>query len=79
MSIEKKYWTISDIAKELKVPTSMLRHWEAAAPFLAPKKRYKKNGFRKYSNKERDLVHEFHRLVKVELFTLEGAKRFLLK
>ena len=36
--IEKKYFTIGEVAKELGVATSLIRFWETQFDFIKPKK-----------------------------------------
>lgn len=76
MEIEKKYWKISEIAKELGIATSAIRHYEQEIPELKPKKRYS-NGWRMYSKKERDLVHKAYNLVKIEEYKISRARKIL--
>lgn len=70
----KRYWTITEIAKELGIQSSAIRFWETEFPHIIPKGRYKVTKYRKYTDKERDAVHEVHRLLHIERYTIEGAK-----
>lgn len=46
----KKYYTIGEVAKELKVATSLIRFWETQFDFIRPKKNAKGN--RKYTQED---------------------------
>ncbi|MFT6882935.1 MAG: DNA-binding transcriptional MerR regulator, partial [Marinoscillum sp.] len=41
--IEKKYFTIGEVADELKVATSLIRFWEGEFDIIKPKKNRKGN------------------------------------
>ena len=75
----KRRYTISEIADELGVPTSTIRHWESVCPKLAPygwkTQKPGSSKARKYRPKDRERLHNFHNLVKVEGYTLKGAAR----
>lgn len=75
--IRKKYWTINEVARELKVMTCTIRYWESEFPQIIPKKRYKSSGWRQYSEKERNFVHRIHDLLHVQKYTIEGAKQII--
>lgn len=73
--IEKKYFTIGEVADALKVPTSMIRFWEKEFPQLKPRKT--DGGIRKYDAQDLELLKRIYQLVKVEGFTLAGAREKL--
>jgi len=75
--IEKRYFTIGEIAEELNIYTSTIRFWEKLLP-IKPKNTYK-NGARKYSREDFDKVRKAHDLIKVQRFTIEGARMRISK
>lgn len=74
-SIEKRYFTITEVAQELDVKPSMLRYWEKEFRQLNP--RTNSRGKRFYTRKDIDLIVEIHRLVKEKRFTIDGARKIL--
>ena len=75
--LKKLYWTIGEIAGELNVTTSTLRHWHSKIPQSEPKKRYKNGQGRMYSLKERKFMHRIYDLIKIQGYRIEGAIRVL--
>ena len=73
--IEKLYFTIGEVADQLKVAPSLIRFWEQSFPQLKPHKT--DGGTRKYSQKDIELLRKIYRLVKEEGFTLQGANERL--
>ena len=73
--IEKIYFSISEVAEMFDVNTSLLRFWEKEFQQLQPRKNSKGN--RMYSKKDIELFKKIHELVRVQGFTLEGAKNAL--
>jgi DNA-binding transcriptional MerR regulator len=73
--IEKIYFSISEVAEMFDVNASLLRFWEKEFPQLQPRKNGKGN--RMYSKKDIELFKKIHELVRVQGFTLEGAKNAL--
>ena len=73
--IEKIYFSISEVAEMFDVNASLLRFWEKEFPQLQPRKNSKGN--RMYSKKDIELFKKSHELVRVQGFTLEGAKNAL--
>lgn len=69
--IEKKYFTIGEVAKELGVATSLIRFWETQFDFISPKKN--KKGNRKYTQEDLKKLKLVYHLVKERGFTLQGA------
>jgi DNA-binding transcriptional MerR regulator len=76
--IEKKYFTIGEVAEQLGVATSLLRFWEQEFINLRPALKYK-NGSRKYTLEDVEKVNKIHYLVKVRGFTLAGARQELIR
>ena len=74
-SIEKRYFTITEVAQELDLKPSMLRYWEKEFRQLNP--RTNSRGKRFYTRKDIELISEIRRLVKEERFTIDGARKIL--
>jgi DNA-binding transcriptional MerR regulator len=73
--IQKRYFSISEVADLLDVNTSVLRFWERQFREIAPRKG--RNGRRLYSEKDVETLRIIHYLVKVRKFTLQGAREKL--
>jgi DNA-binding transcriptional MerR regulator len=76
-TIEKIYFSIGEVAEMFQVNTSLLRFWEKEFPQLHPRKNTRGN--RMYSKKDIELFTHIHELVRVQGFSLEGAKNALKK
>ncbi len=70
--IEKKYFTIGEVAKELGVATSLIRFWESQFDFIKPKKNSKGN--RKFTQDDLKKIKMVYHLVKEKGYTLQGAQ-----
>jgi DNA-binding transcriptional MerR regulator len=79
--IEKKYFTIGEVAEQLGVATSLLRFWEQEFPDYIKPGRYHKAGRknRKYTLDDIEDVKKIYYLVKTRGFTLAGARQELTK
>ena len=73
--ISKKYYNIGEVAKKINVKTSLIRFWENEFETLNPKKN--KKGLRKYTHKDITDLEKIYSLVKIQGYTLEGAKKSL--
>lgn len=73
--IERLFYNIGDVASILNVSTSLLRFWEKEFPMLKPRKTQKGN--RQYSAEEIELLKKIYMLVRVNGFTLDGARKAL--
>ncbi len=69
---EKFYYTIGEVAQRLDVNPSLLRFWETEFKGITPHKN--KKGNRLYTKKDLDLLIKIYELVKVQGYTLQGAK-----
>jgi len=69
--IEKKYFTIGEVAKDLGVATSLIRFWESQFDFISPKKNSKGN--RKFTQDDLKKLKIVYHLVKEKGYTLSGA------
>ena len=67
---------IGDLARELDEPAHVLRWWEHEFAQRGQVRRMV-GGWRCYPPETANLFREVHRLLRVEMFTTEGAKRQL--
>ena len=75
--IEKRYFTIGEVAEQFKVATSLIRFWESEFSILNPKKNRKGN--RQFTKQDIEKLTLIYHLVKERGFTLQGAKEMLKK
>lgn len=73
--IEKKYFTIGEVADQLKVATSLIRFWESEFDIIKPKKNRKGN--RQFTREDIKNVKLIYHLVKERGYTLQGARDFI--
>ncbi|MBS0000684.1 MAG: MerR family transcriptional regulator [Cyclobacteriaceae bacterium] len=73
--IEKKYFSIGEVAEQLDVATSLIRFWESEFDTIKPKKNRKGN--RQFTREDIQNVKLIYHLVKERGFTLQGAKDLL--
>ncbi|MGB3619114.1 MAG: MerR family transcriptional regulator [Catalinimonas sp.] len=73
--IEKQYYRIGEVARELGVNTSLIRFWEEAFPEIKPGKNRRKE--RLYTPADLQLLREIYHLVKERGHTLPGAREEL--
>ena len=73
--IEKKYYTIGEVAEELGVATSLIRFWEGEFDNIKPKKNRKGN--RQFTKEDLQNVKLIYHLVKEKGYTLQGARDFI--
>lgn len=73
--IEKKYYTIGEVADELGVATSLIRFWEGEFSNIKPKKNRKGN--RQFTKDDLQNVKLIYHLVKEKGYTLQGARDFI--
>lgn len=73
--IEKKYFTIGEVADELNVATSLIRFWESEFDIIKPKKNRKGN--RQFTQEDIKNVKLIYHLVKEKGYTLQGARDFI--
>jgi DNA-binding transcriptional MerR regulator len=74
-TIEKKYYTIGEVAEQFDVATSLIRFWEGEFDIIKPKKNRKGN--RQFTKEDIENVKLIYHLVKEKGFTLQGAKDML--
>ena len=73
--IQKKYFSISEVAQMFGVNASLLRFWEKEFKQIQPKTNAR--GKRSYRHKDIEVIRSIYVLVKEQGFTLEGAKKAL--
>ncbi|MFA0964777.1 MerR family transcriptional regulator [Roseivirga sp. BDSF3-8] len=73
--IEKKYYTIGEVADIFGVATSLIRFWESEFDTIRPKKNRKGN--RQFTKEDIESIRLIYHLVKEKGFTLQGAKDML--
>jgi|TARA_B100000768_G_C11117169_1_gene305822 DNA-binding transcriptional MerR regulator len=71
--LTKLYYSIGELAERLDVNASLLRFWEKEFNLKVSKRN--KKGNRLYSVKEIEEINKIYALVKVQLYTLDGAKK----
>ena len=74
-NIEKKYFSISEVAEMFQVKPSLIRFWESEFDILHPSKN--KKGERRFTKNDIEDLSLIYHLVKEKGFTLEGAKEHL--
>ncbi len=74
-ALNKLYYSIGEVAELLHVNASLLRFWEKEFNLAVSKKN--KKGNRLYTVKEIEKIQRIYQFVKVEGYTLEGAKKAL--
>lgn len=73
--IEKRYYTIGEVADDLGVATSLIRFWESEFDIIKPKKNRKGN--RQFTKDDVKNVKLIYHLVKEKGYTLNGAREFV--
>jgi len=73
--IEKKYYSIGEVATMFKVASSLIRYWEGEFEIIRPKK--DKKGNRRFTKDDIEKIRYIYHLVKVKGFTLQGAQEVL--
>ena len=71
--LNKLYYSIWEVAAIFEVNTSLIRFWEKEFTIIQPKKN--KKGNRMFTAKDIINFNKIHHLVKVQGFTLDGAKK----
>ncbi len=73
--IEKRYYSIGEVAKMFNVSTSLIRFWENEFDIIQPKKNHK--GTRSFTKKDIEHLKIIQHLIKEKRYTHEGAKKQL--
>lgn len=69
---EKRYYSISEVARITNLEQYVLRYWEKEFPSLKPRKN--RGGNRLYTSKDIELVNRIKHLRKSEGLTISGAR-----
>ncbi|WP_339923226.1 MerR family transcriptional regulator [uncultured Cyclobacterium sp.] len=73
--IEKKYYSIGEVAERFKVATSLIRYWEGEFDIIKPKK--DKKGNRRFTIDDIEKIQLIFHLVKEKGYTLTGAQEII--
>ncbi len=73
--IERRYFSIGEVAEKFGVATSLIRFWEGEFSTIRPKKNRKGN--RQFTKNDVENIRIVYHLVKERGFTLSGAKEML--
>lgn len=74
-TITRRYWTVGELAEQMNVAPSMLRYWQTEFGFDVHRD---KKGDRRFTADEVEQVKKIHYLLKVECYTIRGAKRQMM-
>ncbi|AWW29121.1 MerR family transcriptional regulator [Echinicola strongylocentroti] len=75
--IEKKYYSIGEVAEKFNVATSLIRYWEGEFDIIKPKK--DKKGNRRFTKEDIEKIGLIFHLVKEKGYTLQGAQEIIKK
>ncbi len=73
--IEKKYFSIGEVAEQLSIAPSQIRFWEGEFEIIKPQKN--RNGKRQFTKEDIEKLKMVYHLVKEKGYTLQGAKQML--
>lgn len=73
--IEKKYYSIGEVAGQFGVAASLIRYWEGEFDMLRPRK--DKKGNRRYTKDDIQKLKYIYHLVKEKGYTLQGAQEVI--
>jgi DNA-binding transcriptional MerR regulator len=73
--IEKKYYSIGEVADMFKVAPSLIRYWEGEFDIIKPKK--DKKGNRRFTKEDIQKIRYVYHLVKEKGYTLQGAQEVI--
>ena len=76
-SIEKRYFTITEVSEQLGLNASQLRYWEKEFTPLKP--RTNARGKRFYTASDVQIIQQIAWLVKEQRYTIDGARRAMKK
>ncbi|WP_225859918.1 MULTISPECIES: MerR family transcriptional regulator [Chitinophaga] len=75
MTLDKQYYSISEVAAMFRVNTSLIRYWENEFDILQPKKNRK--GDRLFRQEDIHHLKLIYHLLRERKYTIEGAKQKL--
>lgn len=73
--LEKKYYSIGEVANIFGVKTSLIRYWEKHFKQLRPQT--SKQGLRRYTSADIQQFKHIYQLVKEQGYTIKGAQEAL--
>jgi len=73
--LTKLYYTIGEVSTMFDVNSSLIRFWETEFSIIQPKKN--KKGNRLFTTKDIENFNKIYQLVKIQGYTLDGAKNAL--
>jgi DNA-binding transcriptional MerR regulator len=74
VTLEENYKTISEVAKDLELATSVIRYWETKFKTLSPIKR---NGRRYYSLKDQKTIKQIKNLLYIQGYTIKAVQEII--
>jgi DNA-binding transcriptional MerR regulator len=74
-AIEKKYFSIGEVADMLDITPSQIRFWEGEFDIIRPQKN--RNGKRQFTKDDIEKIRMVFHLVKEKGYTLQGAKQMI--
>ncbi len=74
-TIKRLYYSIGEVSSMLELEPHVLRYWETEFEQLAPKKN--RAGRRTYTEEDIALLQKIVHLLKVDKYTIEGARQVL--
>lgn len=72
--LEENFKTISEVAKDLELATSVIRYWETKFPIMNPVKR---NNRRYYSSKDQKVIANIKNLLYIQGYTIKAVQDIL--
>lgn len=69
--LEENYKTITEVAKDLELATSVIRYWETKFPAIDPIKR---NNRRYYSNQSQKIISNIKNLLYIQGYTIKAVQ-----
>lgn len=73
--IKKLYYSIGEVSEETGLDAHVLRYWQTEFEELAPRKN--RAGRRVYTEEDIAVVRRIQHLLRVEKYTIEGARQAL--
>ena len=71
----KAYYTITEVSKNLNLPSHVMRFWETKFSRLKPMKR--SGGRRYYQRKDIEILEQIKELLYIKGFTIKGAQKLI--
>lgn len=72
--LEENFKTISEVANDLELATSVIRYWETKFPIMNPVKR---NNRRYYSSKDQKIIANIKNLLYIQGYTIKAVQDIL--